>query len=150
MIETKEKTINGHAYQVQQFPAMTGLRLAVKVVKTLGAGIAKMGDIKGGFSGLMNMDTSDLNIGDMVEGLLGKLDDENTPKLILELFAATWRDGVELNQKNFDMAYAANYIEMGQAIAFIIEVNYGDFFGVLEAGKTGIGKAPSSAANQRA
>lgn len=144
MISTKEKNINGHDYQVTQFGAMAGIRLAVRIVKTLGPSLAQLGNVKGGLAALMESDTSELNIGLMVEQLLANLDGEGTPKLILDMFGQTQRDRVQMDERGFNDAYAANYMEMAQAIMFIVEVNFGDFFGVLEQGKALTGNRPLS------
>lgn len=148
MIETKDKIINGKEYQVTQFPAMYGLRLAVKIVKTLGPGIARLADTKGGGS-ILDMDTSNIDIASMVDGLMSSLDDKNTPAMILELFSSTHRERVLLNEKEFDNAFAGNYVELAKALMFIIEVNYGDFFGVLAAGQSLTGNPPSSVQTEK-
>ncbi len=141
MLECKEKTIDGHEYQVTQFPAMQGMKIAVALAKLFGAGIG--GAIgSGSVAQVMNMDVSGI-----VAGIFEKLDEEQTPKLILRLFSSTHRDRRELNEVNFNDAFAANYGEMIKALKFVLEVNYGGFMGALEQAKL-IGDQPSSAATE--
>ena len=139
MIETKEREINGHKYAVMQFPAMTGLRYAIKLVKMIGPSLAKTADGAGSLSSLMDKDLSSMSVSGAVESLTERLDDVGTAQFILDLFQSTHRDGVILNQGNFDSAFSANYGEMLKALAFVLEVNYGGFFGAI---REGIGSLP--------
>jgi hypothetical protein len=129
MIETKEKTIDGHEYQVTQFPAMQGIRNAITLAKLFGSSIG--GAIgAGSVSEVMNMDISG-----MVAGIFEKLDETETTKLILKLLSNTHRNRQEMNEVNFNNAYAANYGELVNALKFVLEVNYGGFMGALALAK---------------
>ncbi|MBC3540660.1 phage tail assembly chaperone [Rufibacter sediminis] len=137
MLETKEKTIDGHEYQVTQFPALKGMRLAVKIGKLLGDGIGHAATT----GSVMDMDVSKV-----VAGIVENLDEEATPNLLLQLFSSTHRDRKEMNESGFNMAYAGNYMEMGKALLFILEVNYGGFMGALEQARSIGSQAEASAA----
>lgn len=139
MIQSKEKTIEGMVdaaqasviYKCTQFPAMTGMRLAVKLAKTFGGGL---GAVSGDIASVMDMDVSKV-----VNGILENLDEEKTPQLISELLSKTERNGVFLTTDVIDKVYAANYGELFKALQFVLEVNFGGFIGALaQAGNIGL------------
>lgn len=131
MIETKTKTICGHQYEVTQFPAMIGLRKAIKLSKIIGPGIGKAVGDSGSIANIMD---GEINIGDAVASLVDRLDEHSTTAFILELFSMTHRERKDLSaDANFNEAFTGNYGEMVQALSFILEVNYGSFFGALTA-----------------
>lgn len=132
MLECKEKTIDGHEYQVTQFPAMHGMKIAVSLAKLLGSGLSgALGS--GSAEKILEMDVSAI-----ANGIFEKLDEDETPKLVLRLLSNTHRDRKEMNENNFNTAYAANYGELVKALKFVLEVNYGGFMGALEqAGNIG-------------
>jgi len=137
MIESKTREIDGHQYQVTQFAAMTGLRYAVRLVKIIGPGLGKALGGVDSLAGLMEADLSDAGIGGMVQALTDNLDADGTPRLILDLLSATHRDNKEMTETVFNTVYAGNYGELVKALKFVLEVNYGGFFGALAHGDTG-------------
>ncbi|MFC3227330.1 phage tail assembly chaperone [Marinibaculum pumilum] len=146
MIEHREKTIGGHEYSVTQFPAMQGLRIAVRLVKLVGPGMAKALDGKG-LAGVLD---SDIGVSDMVGALVDRLDEGTTPEFVRQLLSATVRDGRDLSdERNFNDAYAANYRELIGALGFVLEVNYGDFFGAVTAGIGAAGGRPEGTPTYR-
>lgn len=136
MIQAKNKTINGHEYTVTQFPAMHGLRMAVRLFKVVGPGLGKALSA-GSLTDLMSKDLGDGSLGDAISALVGNLDADGTPQMILDLLSSTHRDRREMTQNEFNTAYAANYGELIEALKFVLEVNYGGFFGALAAGDIG-------------
>lgn len=135
MIETFDKQIadcNGseHHYQITQFAARRGFGIQTRLIKAVAPLIAGI-DIKAN-GGTMWDAAVAINAQHLVNSLLANLDEARTEKLLLDLFAATRRDGQEINGTTFDMAYAANYGELAKAALAVIEVN--GFFGMSSAG----------------
>jgi len=139
MIQKKQKTIEGQVegaktdveYEVEQFPAMTGMRIAVKLAKTFGGGIGQAAS--GGMESVMDMDVSKV-----ITAIVENLDEDATPKLVADLLARTKRNGVHLTPDVIDTVYSANFGELLSALKFVLEVNYGGFMGALaQAGNIG-------------
>lgn len=145
MLKKTEKTIRGLingeeadiAYAVTPFPAMTAMRIAVKIAKSFGSGIGVAAS--GGVANVMDMDVSKL-----LDGILSSLDEEETPKLIADLLAKTERNGVFLSADVIDKVYTQNFAELMAAVKLSLEVNFGGFIAALaQAANTGTGQAPS-------
>jgi len=47
---------------------------------------------------------------------------------LMDLFSNTLRDGSVINETVFNDVYSGNYTEMVEALKFIIESNFSDFF----------------------
>lgn len=132
MIETTEKVISGKidgvaadvTYTVKQLPAMKALRVSVKLAKTLGGGLSAAAG--GGMASVMEMD-----LGNIVKGVMENLDEEETPKLILELMQGVTRNGVVITPEVFDKVYAANFGELFSALKLVLEVNFGGFMAAV-------------------
>lgn len=134
MLEKIERTIDDQPYETTQFPAMKGMRIAVRLAKTFGGGIGEAAS--GGVESVMDMDISKV-----VQAIVGNLDEEATPQLIVDLLSTTKRNDVQLTKEAIDKVYAANYGELFKALQFVLEVNFGGFIGALvQAG--GIGGTP--------
>lgn len=152
MIESKEKAIlddrgKSHKYQVTQFAAMRGLRLATRLLQLVGPGVGEAMDLagQGGFAKIMD---ADIDLSAVVKELVGQLDEDKVTSLISDLLSSTHRDEQDMNyEENFNAAYAANYGELFRALTFVLEVNYGNFLGALRAANPG-GKVTGSAENQ--
>lgn len=140
LLDGQEAMIN---YTVTPFPAMQGMRMAVKLAKTFGGGIGKAAS--GGVSSVMDMD-----IASVIDGILGNLDENETPKLIAELLAKTQRNDVFLTEQVIDKVYTQNFGELFKALQFALEVNFGGFIGALAQASSNIGSAPvaNAVANQ--
>ena len=107
------------------------MRIAVKLAKTLGKGIA--GAATGGVDSVMDMEVSS-----MLDGILTNFDENETPKLVAELLSKTSRNGVFLTTDVIDKVYAQNFGEMISALSFSLEVNFGGFIEALsQAANTG-------------
>lgn len=152
MIESKEKSIQddkgkSHKYQVTQFAAMRGLRMATRLVQLVGPGVGEAMDLarSGGLAKLMD---ADIDLSAVVKELVGQLDEDKVLNLVTDLLSSTHRDGQDMSQETvFNDAYAANYGELFRALVFVLEVNYGNFLGALRAANPG-GKATGSAVTQ--
>lgn len=119
MAAVKSKTIKEHVYEVKPFTGRRALTLFNRVVKF---GAPALGALTS-----MDPDT-DINLVPVAQALATSID-EGTADLVFELMTNTHRDHIELNEKGFDEAYRANLAELMEALLFVLEVNFGDFFG---------------------
>src|SRR4051812_2624866 len=128
MIQSKERTIDGAAYQVTQFPARRALALQTRLLKLLGPSLATaLGGIEDG-----RIDASVLSLA--LRQLGEKLDESATVDLVLQLLACTRKDGKEITEGVFDLEFAGQLDSLYKVLSFVLEVNFGGFFA-----KSGIG-----------
>lgn len=132
-IKTQEKTIAGRQFRCQQLPARRAMRLAVKLGRLFGPAVTKA---LGGAGPKATI--ADLNVGGLSEALtllFERLTESEADLLISDLLASTFiqaADGtwVELLPV-LDLELAGNLKAIFGALAFSVEVNFGDFFGVV-------------------
>lgn len=133
--ETKELPglINGEeamvGYEVTPFSAMKGIKIAVKLAKTFGGGLSKVAGSAGAEAAL------NLDVGQVIDGILSNLDEDETPKLIALILSGTKRNTITLDMNAIDKIYAKNYKELMLALRFSLEVNFGGFIGALTQGQ---------------
>ena len=117
--EAQTKVINGHEWQVYPWDAMHGIRMQARLAPVVQAAL---GSAKG--ADLMNMD-----VAEVVSGLLGAIDDERTPKLIRDMMHGVRVDGQDMSMdRPFNDMFAANYGELYQGLFYVLQVNFGDLF----------------------
>lgn len=153
MIQKKTKQIIGFVdgaereveYEVEQFPAMQGIRISVTLAKTFSGAIGK--SMTGKSMG--SLLDADIDFGSLIAGVLENLDEEKTPNLITDLLAKTKRNGVSLTREAIDKVYAGNYKEMILALVFVLEVNYGGFMAALDQADTGVETVEKSGAERK-
>lgn len=122
-LETRTKVIDSLNISVQQFPATIAWKIQVKLIKLFGPSIgAVMGDFD-----LDSYNLKDTNsIAMSVEKLVNELDPDDSLKLIFELCSFTWVNDKEF-QNIFDKEFAGKLIIVYKIVAFVLEVNYGNF-----------------------
>lgn len=142
MYETKDKEIDGFKVTVTQWPARKAFKKKLKLARLLGPSFAEI------LSGWKSSKTSEENIsidsseidlskvGSAIQMLFDKMDEDEMLDLILELFSSTRIDGKELTNEEFDLIFAGKTVTVYKVIGFVLEVNFGSFFG-----KGGIGIA---------
>lgn len=111
MLTVKTNIIKGHNYQCTIFPAQAGYVKGLKLGKVVAGVIESKDPITAIVDGLMKLDK---------EGEEGKF--------LIDLFSNTLRDGAVINETLFNEVYSGNYTEMVEALKFIIESNFSDFF----------------------
>jgi hypothetical protein len=153
MTQQEQKTvIDGITFQAAPFQAVEGLRLKAHLVRIFGPAL---GELLGGIGGI-NPDgkkaasLADINLGSDsfakgLEKLLGQLDEDSFIALIKRLFAnviASWKE----DGKNHTVAFVQDFDTAMQVVfsgrlfsiyplaAFVLKVNYPDFFGKVVKG----------------
>lgn len=115
MLETDTRTINDHEFMVTQYPAMEGLRIKTRLIQLLGPTIAKA--LEAGGRG------DEDALGSALTALFDRLDEKETPALILRMLSGSRRDGVEITESVFNMEFAGDYATLYQLLYFIVEHN---------------------------
>ena len=117
--DAQRKVINGHEWEVYPWDAMHGIRMQARLAPVVQAAL---GSAKG--TDLMNMD-----VAEVVSGLLGAIDDERTPKLIRDMMHGVRVDGQDMSMdRPFNELFAANYGELYMGLFYVLQVNFGDLF----------------------
>lgn len=130
-----------HRYLTKPFRTSTGFRLKMTLLsivgESAGMGLEKL-LARGGTAALLDMDVNLGNAGAIIGRLAGAIMEKGGPELIKDILSRTQRtiefDGEDqyedLDKDDvFERVYAANYVEMYQALYWVIEVNYGPFSG---------------------
>lgn len=130
MIETRNKIVAGHRYDCTLFPAMNGYKIARKIAKLFSTA----------FGGVVPSDSSrlldnEINFSKVIDELVAI--DENGD-FILELLSNTIRDEEVINKSSFDRIYQNNYLELIQALQFVLECNFSEFFDLFKNKKKDI------------
>lgn len=129
MIESRTKEINGSVYTVNQMPARAALRMKARLVRLFGPSLAQ----------LFISDDSNLTTGisfskdDIVKALMNlsaELNEKEFDKLCVDLLKDyVLKDDIMLNEREIDIGFAGDLLTLFQVIWFVLEVNYGTFFG---------------------
>lgn len=132
-IATKEKTIDEHKIMVTQFNARRGLVLKLQVSKLLipAIGVLLSGKMQGKTTDDLKksfMD-KDIDLGAALQQLADNVEPEKFLAMAIELMSYTRLDGQEINEKSFDTLFIGEYLLMYKILIFVLEVNYGSFFG---------------------
>ena len=149
MRETKQKQIGerGHIYHVTQFGARHGGRVLVRLLKMAGGAIGEA---------LQGADDLDMSVAGKVIANLADTVSEGDYDYLIDTFAKV--SAVEIegkpvplhNEGVLDVHFAGAYVELGQWLAFAIEVNFGNFFdaaGIVKA-KAASGRPASASVAQ--
>lgn len=151
MRETKQKTIGdrGHVYHVTQFGAREGGRVLVRLLKMAGGAIGEA---------MQGADDLDLSVAGKVIANLAETVSEADYDYLVDTFAKT--SAVDIDGKTIplhtegvlDVHFAGSYVELGQWIAFAIEVNFGNFFGAagIAKAKEAVSGRPASTPQEQA
>jgi hypothetical protein len=114
--ETKE--INGHNYQCTQFSASKGLKMLHRLGKILGPSL----------SSLAGMNSENLQadmLGSAIGSLFANCSEAEFETTVKELLTTTTIDGRAIN---FDLDFAGDLGSLFKLLAFVLKVQYGNFF----------------------
>ena len=127
MIHTREILVDGESYKVTQFSASKGMKLLTRLIKILGEPMASF------FS---NPDAEqEMAFQVALAALSDKLDEDVVLATVKELIDSL-SDGD--GQISFDTHFAGRFGHLFKVLGKILEVQYGDFFGVLVAKGSGV------------
>jgi hypothetical protein len=117
-----------HSYLIGAHPASEGLRLASRLFALVGAPFGKLLDVL-----VSSGEEADVDLGGISSQLSRALLEADMPALVKDLLRYTHRDGVDLaNGVMLDTIYQANYGELADALAEVVEVNgFARFFSRL-------------------
>lgn len=108
-----------HAYLVLPHPAAEGLKLASRLFALVGSPFGKLLDSLTSGSEETEIDFGGIS-GELAQAVLSA----DLPQLVRDLLRHTHRDGVDLAEPvMIDVAYSANYGELAEALAEVVEVN---------------------------
>lgn len=142
MIETRDKTIDGHTISVTQFPGRIGFKYKLRLLKLM-APFAKSFNTENTEFNLLDMKIDAILLSNLANGLMEVLDPEDNMDLILGLLASTRYDNKEITPVVFDMEFAGDFLIVYKILVFVLEVNYGSFLG--PAGIGGLTQGPQKA-----
>ena len=119
--ETKE--INGHEYYCIQWPASKALKKKFRLIQLFGGAFSKLGSL---------IDTKGKISEEAISGFIGALFLENSPDDVFDflkgvVISAT-RNGQRIDDATFEEFYSDNLMEFYQAVIFVLQVNYSNFF----------------------
>lgn len=139
MYEAKSKEIDGLNVVVTEWPArkalMTKLRLSRIVTPSIGELIGGANSINQ--DSLLDSDVDLEKVGSAIGTLMSDLTDDQFKWLIKIMMSCVHVDDMDMSdEKNFDVKFAGSLASFYKIVWFVLEVNYGSFFG-----KGGIGKA---------
>lgn len=129
MIETREKQIHGAVYTVTQLPARRALRLKAKLLRLFGPALAQLFLPGGSDPSISGLPFSKSEAVKAVESLMAQLDDRTFENLVLELCQGVRKDGMELTDSVIDIEFAGDLGTLMQVLWFVIDCNFGSFFG---------------------
>lgn len=124
-----------HDYYVIQKPAMQGEVLKFELIKLLGPSVGKLRDITQGKKGINQSKALEV-FGDAIKGLFDSTNPKDLTLWLQSLVIGVTRDGDRITLQNFDEIYTDNMMEFYKACAFVLEVNFANFFKGLNLGDT--------------
>ena len=141
LIGQSAKEIDGLTFTVTQFPGGRAARIWARLVKLIGE---PLGALVQGFAASGSASLNAIpDISGTVKKLVDNLDAPTFEGLVKELLASTAVQGVgpdgnqragNLSENNlFDAVFAGRMALMFKVIAFVLQENYGDFFGMFAA-----------------
>ena len=134
MLEQKSKEINGRTWTVTQFTGTKTLKVMYALTKSLGPALAALTGALGGKKPASVLDL-DVDLTEVVKQfLVGNSSAGDVERLIMMLLQNTSVNNQTVNQGLFDEVFAGpRFFDLAAVLAFVIQVNYGDFFKALES-----------------
>ena len=119
-----EREIDGQTWKTNEFPATVGLRLFVGLAKLLGGPVGKaVAALRGD-----GLDAGVGVLGDALESLTGRLDEEQALTLAKRLLANTTviDEGGKLRDAagQFDLLFQGRYLTLFKVLWFVVEANF--------------------------
>lgn len=146
MIRRFKKEIDGATYEGNTLPARQGLSIGARLMKLLAPSLGKLVGADS-TDALLDGKNNSL-ISDAIAILVSKLEQTDVAQLCMDLLGQTYRTGpiddknpqpVQMqpgvDPKEFDIVYNSNYVELFNALVYMVEVNLPGFFDKLPIGK---------------
>lgn len=144
MLDQKTVTLGQDQFVIQQLPATKGLEAACKLGRFFAGAARGLGELPG------DALEANVNIGQIVEGLLSRLDEREVPAFLKALVRESLIRPA-YTEELFETRFSGAYGELLSLIYEILELNYADSIQALKkrvrAGIGGLflGSAPTSA-----
>lgn len=126
MLESKTKQIGDHVYLVRQLPATQAHKLLLRIGKVLGPALG---------GGLESVQSFELDAAKGIGKAISELFERATPDEV-DAIVKAFADYSEVDGKPlktmFDLHFAGKLSDMYRWLAFALEANYSDFFGVFK------------------
>jgi len=137
MYESKEKEIDGYKVTVTQWPARKALTTKLRLFRILGPGLSELlGGFKGNATDVLNTDINMEKFSPAIEKLLSGLDETMFLSIVCIMMSNVRVNDMEMKDENaFNVQFAGKLEVFYKIVWFVLEVNYGSFFG-----ESGIGK----------
>jgi len=130
MQHTQEKIIDNVKYTTTQFPATKGIKMMHRLGKFISNPIAKLaGMVKPG-SKALDSEVSAEVLGAAVQAFFDSCDEGTFELTVKELLTSTTRDGKPIV---FDVDFCGQMGHLMKVLAFVLEVNFKDFFSGIAA-----------------
>lgn len=130
MQHTQERVIDNVKYTTTQFPATKGIKMMHRLGKFISNPIAKLaGMVKPG-SKALDSEVSAEVLGQAVQAFFESCDEATLELTVKELLTSTTRDGRPIV---FDSDFCGQMGHLFKVLAFILEVNFKDFFSGIAA-----------------
>lgn len=142
VFEPKERVIEGIKFKVVPFPAIEALRIKMYLLKTFGPAFGRMiGSVKniGAGKKLKDAEIDGNGLAQALELLFTQLGEEEFISLVQRMLRST---ACEVNNKfvlfdsdfesKMDQVFQGNLFALYPLFAFVLEVNFPDFFGKME------------------
>jgi hypothetical protein len=140
-LEPKSKTIDGIRFVVTPFPAREANRILITLTSYFGRPMASLAALflRGDGSAPPDADGDELPtaaidaLGDAVRMLFQELDEDKADALVTRLTSRTTANGQPIADAVFDVMFMGRLKLLYRVLAFVLEVNYGDFFDGADA-----------------
>lgn len=129
-LKSFEKKIDGHSVKTIAFAGREGFKIKAKLFKLIGPSLSSLGSIAPNRSGILNAEIKASTLGEMLSKLLEGIDEGDTLSFVFRLLAFTEVDGRPAwNETVFDEMFSGKFKLLYSILWFVLESNYGDFFG---------------------
>lgn len=134
MVKSEETVIDGIELRTTQLPAMRAFALLARLIKALGPVLGSLAELD---------PAAEISLAaPALAGALSTLDPREAATLVQDVFAATAAKPaggkfIELiGPGNIDLAFSGRLKTMLMALAWVLKVNYADFFDAAPAAPT--------------
>ena len=112
-LEAQSREIDGKTYTVSPFVGEESVKIWTRLVKLLGPSFGSW---------------SDVGMGAAVTKLCELLDENDFSAFVIRLLKSTRQNGTLIDRNVFNVVFAGELAHLFNVLAFVVEVNYGDFY----------------------